>query len=153
MAKKFSDTKFGSWVKNKLPDAAQTIANELPDSGWMGLVKNLITNHDTLPPEDKIEGLKLANEFELSMEHEMTTRIVEAQKTEQIQIAQEDKWTKRARPTRQYAWVIFLFVCYPVAWFAKDKVVDVPTEIVWGIFADFGYYTYSRTMEKIKKSR
>tara|TARA_B100001175_G_C19490074_1_gene632095 strand:+ start:424 stop:894 length:471 start_codon:yes stop_codon:yes gene_type:complete len=59
--KKFKDTKVGQFLSEKVPDLLGIAGDILPDSGVMGLVKNLIKKEDpaVLPPEDKEKALKL----------------------------------------------------------------------------------------------
>ncbi len=58
-SKKFKDTKVGKFLSNTAPGILNTVGDVLPDSGVMGLVKNLINKETALPPEDKEKALKL----------------------------------------------------------------------------------------------
>jgi len=146
------DSKLHTWLKDKLPGIGNAVGTLLPDSGVLGIIKNAIVSSD-LPAADKLEGIKLANDFELAMTAEMTKRIVSVQDTERVQLAQEDLLTKRARPIRQYAWLLFIFVCYPLAYFVKGEYIDVPDVVIMGVFADFGFYTFNRTREKLNNKQ
>ena len=57
--KKFKDTKVGVFLKEKAPKILDSIGDILPDQGAFGVVKNLISKDETLPPEDKETALKL----------------------------------------------------------------------------------------------
>ena len=59
--KKFSETKVGAFLSKAAPGLLGTVGDVLPDSGVLGVVKNLIQKQpDTvLPPEDKEKALKL----------------------------------------------------------------------------------------------
>lgn len=150
---KLKDTKVGAWLKDKAPQILDVAGDLLPDSGALGIVKNLIKHDDKIPPADQIEGMKLLQDFELEMEREMTKRIEGNQQLEVVQLQQEDLFTKRARPTRQYFWLLFLIVCYPVSFWIGGSVIALPEIILIGIFGDFGFYTWKRTEEKIKLSK
>lgn len=58
MKKKFKDTKVGQFLVGK-GGVFSSLSNSIPDKGLLGLVKNLISKDDTLPPKDKETALKL----------------------------------------------------------------------------------------------
>lgn len=52
--KKFlRDTKFGALLKDKAPKVFEVIGDVLPNSGALGLVKNIIQHSDDIDPETK----------------------------------------------------------------------------------------------------
>ena len=52
--KKFlKDTKFGALLKEKAPKVFEVIGDVLPNSGALGLVKNIIQHSDDIDPETK----------------------------------------------------------------------------------------------------
>ena len=57
--KKFNETKVGAFLKEKAPKLVSTLGEFLPDQGGLGIVKNIITKDETLPPEDKEKAMKL----------------------------------------------------------------------------------------------
>ena len=57
--KKFKDTKVGKFLSKAAPGILGTVGDVLPDSGVFGIVKNIISKDDTLPPEDKEKAMKL----------------------------------------------------------------------------------------------
>jgi len=57
--KKFKETKVGIFLKNKAPKIIETVGEFLPDSGGLGIVKNIISSDNTIKPEDKEMALKL----------------------------------------------------------------------------------------------
>ena len=57
--KKFKDTKVGKFLLGSGSSIIDTVGDLLPNSGVLGVVKNLISNDDTLPPEDKEKAMKL----------------------------------------------------------------------------------------------
>jgi len=59
MRKSFKETKIGVFLANKSPKILKAIGNVLPDSGTLGLVKNLISSDSKIKPLDKEQALKL----------------------------------------------------------------------------------------------
>jgi len=58
MKNKFKDTKVGQFLIGK-GGVFSSLTDSIPDKGLLGLVKNLISKDDTLPPQDKETALKL----------------------------------------------------------------------------------------------
>ena len=57
--KKFSETKVGQFLAKSAPGILGTVGDILPDSGVLGVVKNLISKEESLPAEDKEKAMKL----------------------------------------------------------------------------------------------
>ena len=57
--KKFKDTKVGKFLSKAAPGILGTVGDVLPNSGVLGVVKNLISKDEALPPEDKEKAMKL----------------------------------------------------------------------------------------------
>ena len=57
--KKFSETKVGKYLSKAAPGILGTVGDVLPDQGVFGIVKNIISKDETLPPEDKEKAMKL----------------------------------------------------------------------------------------------
>ena len=57
--KKFKDTKVGKFLLGSGSTIVDTVGDLLPNSGVLGIVKNLIAKDETLPPEDKEKAMKL----------------------------------------------------------------------------------------------
>ena len=57
--KKFSETKLGQFLKKVGSSLVNNAEHILPDNGFYGVIKNLITVDKQLTPEDKITALKL----------------------------------------------------------------------------------------------
>ncbi len=59
--KRFKDTKVGQFLSKAAPGILGTVGDVLPDSGVLGVVKNLIQKEPdaVLPPEDKEKAMKL----------------------------------------------------------------------------------------------
>jgi hypothetical protein len=96
MKKPFKETKFGKLLNEKLPDAVAIIGDVLPDSGMLGIAKNII-DKSTLTKEEKEELHASAEEFRLTelkliLEDKQSARlreveIVKAGRTDWMQIA------------------------------------------------------------------
>ena len=46
MSKKIKNTGLGKWLKAKAPKILDTVGDLLPDSGGLGIVKNLLDTED-----------------------------------------------------------------------------------------------------------
>ena len=59
--KKFSQTKVGQFLSEKVPSILGVVGDVLPDAGVLGIVKGLIEKEPdiVLPPEDKEKAMKL----------------------------------------------------------------------------------------------
>ena len=57
--KKFKYTKVGKFLLGSGSSIVDTVGDLLPNSGVLGIVKNLIAKDETLPPEDKEKAMKL----------------------------------------------------------------------------------------------
>ena len=57
--KKFSQTKVGQFLAGAAPSILGTVGDILPNSGVLGVVKNLISKEESLPAEDKEKAMKL----------------------------------------------------------------------------------------------
>ena len=88
--KKFSETKVGKFLGKAAPGILGTVGDVLPDQGVFGIVKNIISKDETLPPEDKEKAMKL---LEMDM-----VEMQEVSKRWQSDI-QSDSWlSKNTRP-------------------------------------------------------
>lgn len=97
--KKFRETKVGSFLKNKAPKFLEAIGDVLPDKGALGVVKNLISNEETLSAQDKETALKL-----LDLDMQEMQNISDRWKYDM----QSDSWlSKNTRPLT----LIYLTVC------------------------------------------
>ena len=66
--KKFSETKVGQFLKKIAPKIIQTAGHLIPDSGVLGLVKDLIKKDDAITPQDKEKALKLLEMDSIEMQ-------------------------------------------------------------------------------------
>ncbi len=63
--KKIKDTALGAWLKTKVPALAEKVGDLLPDSGVLGVVKNLVDKEPDVSMEDKLEFEKLKQQQEV----------------------------------------------------------------------------------------
>lgn len=61
--KRFKDTKVGGWLSDKAPKILDVVGDALPDSGVLGIVKNLIDKDESLSPEEKKEAYGMMSEL------------------------------------------------------------------------------------------
>ncbi len=66
--KKFNQTKVGQFLSKAAPGILDLAGDVLPDSGVLGLVKNLIHKDPVLPAEDKEKALKLLEQDMIEMQ-------------------------------------------------------------------------------------
>lgn len=133
--KKFKDTKVGQFLLSKGSNIADFVGDALPSEGLLGIVKNVISKDDTLPPQDKEEALKRL-EFDLIEMQEVTKRWVAD--------AQGSKLTQNVRPLT----LIFLTVAFVVGWFLQIEELEIVKELLTMVFlAYFG----GRSVEKFSK--
>ena len=97
--KNFKDTKLGVFLKEKAPKILDSIGDLLPNQGVYGIVKNLISQDETLPVKDKEEALRL-----LDLDLEEMKGVTERWKYDMV----SDSWlSKNTRPLA----LIYLTVC------------------------------------------
>ena len=88
--KTFKETKIGAFLTEKTPKLVSQLGEFLPDQGGLGIVKNIITKDDTLPPEDKEQAMKLL-EIDIMEMQNVSTRWTSDMKS--------DSWlSKNTRP-------------------------------------------------------
>lgn len=113
MKKKFNETKVGEFLMTKAPQLLGIIGGILPDSGGLGVVKNLISKDKSIPPKDKETALKLLEQDMVEMQ-EVTKRWDSDMKS--------DSWlSKNTRPLS----LVFLTVM-AVALIWVDSVENAP---------------------------
>lgn len=110
MKKPFKETAVGKFLAEKAPNILDKVGDVLPDKGVLGIVKNLISSDDKLTPEQKTEGLRLAQEHELEMEKQAI--LFEQTVTDRWKAdAMGDSWmSKNARPITLLSLLAFLYL-------------------------------------------
>ena len=141
--KKIKDTGLGKWLKSKAPNVLDVVGDLLPDSGGLGIVKNLI---DKDPDVDTEEGVA-AVEAEIQFQNNVTERW-------KADMGSDVKLAKLIRPVTLIA-LMSMFMLTMVAdsmdnWAfnVKDSYVDLLQVLM---LTAFGAYFAGRTIEKAKK--
>lgn len=140
---KIRDTKLGAWLKDKAPDILDTVGDLLPDSGGLGVVKNLLDRNPDIDPEEA----KARLEAEVQFQNNVSERW-------KADMASDVKLAKYIRPVT----LIALMVMF-MATMVMDSLDNLPfnvrdsyvslLEIL--MLTSFGAYFAGRTIEKSKK--
>ena len=140
---KIKNTKLGAWLKSKAPNVLNVVGDLLPDSGGLGVVKNLITND---PEVDTDEGMA-AVEAEIQFQNNVTERW-------KADMGSDVKLAKLIRPVTLICLMV-MFMATMVAdsldylpFNVKDSYVSL-LEIL--MLTAFGAYFAGRTIEKSRK--
>jgi hypothetical protein len=141
--KKIKDTGLGKWLKSKAPNVLDVVGDLLPDSGGLGIVKNLIEKD---PDVNTDEGVA-AVDAEIQFQNNVTERW-------KADMASDVKLAKLIRPVTLIA-LMSMFMLTMVAdsmdnWAfnVKDSYVDLLQVLM---LTAFGAYFAGRTIEKAKK--
>ncbi len=141
--KKIKDTGLGKWLKSKAPNVLDVVGDLLPDSGGLGIVKNLIEKD---PDVDTEEGVA-AVEAEIQFQNNVTERW-------KADMGSDVKLAKLIRPVTLIA-LMSMFMVTMVAdsmdnwpFNVKDSYVDLLQILM---LTAFGAYFAGRTIEKAKK--
>jgi len=141
--KKIRDTKLGSWLKDKAPDVLGVVGDLLPDSGGLGVVKNLL---DKTPDVDPVEA-QAAIDAEVKYQENVTARW-------QADMGGDVKLAKLIRPVTLIALMSMFMVTMvldsmdELPFNVKDSYVSL-LEIL--MLTSFGAYFAGRTIEKSRK--
>ena len=141
--KKIKDTKLGSWLADKAPSILGVVGDLLPDSGALGIVKNLI---DKDPTVDSEEAQRIID-AEVRFQENVTDRW-------KADMGSDVKLAKLIRPLTLIA-LMSMFMLTMIAdsmdlwpFNVKDSYVSL-LEIL--MLTAFGAYFAGRTIEKVKK--
>ena len=140
---KIKDTKLGSWLKDKAPDVLGVVGDLLPDSGGLGVVKNLL---DKSPDVDPAEA-QAAIDAEVQFQNNVTERW-------KADMGSDVKLAKLIRPVNLICLMIMFMATIVAdsmdAWpfNVKDSYVSL-LEIL--MLTSFGAYFAGRTIEKSRK--
>ena len=141
--KKIKDTKLGGWLKSKAPQVLEVVGDLLPDSGGLGVVKNLI---DKDPKVDSGEA-----QVQIDAEVQFQNNVTERWKAD---MGSDVKLAKMIRPVTLICLMAMFMVTMMidsmdnVAFNVKDSYVDLLQVLM---LTAFGAYFAGRTIEKSKK--
>lgn len=141
--KKIKNTGLGRWLKKKAPHILDTVGDLLPDSGGLGVVKNLLDKDPDIDPEEA----KAMVEAEVRFQENVTERW-------KADMGSDVKLAKVIRPIT----LICLMVMFMATMIAdsmdewpfnvKDSYVSL-LEVL--MLTAFGAYFAGRTIEKAKR--
>tara|TARA_A100001515_G_scaffold56801_5_gene44735 strand:+ start:10677 stop:11123 length:447 start_codon:yes stop_codon:yes gene_type:complete len=140
---KIKDTGLGKWLKSKAPNVLDVVGDLLPDSGGLGIVKNMIEKDPDVNTE---EGMA-AVDAEIQFQNNVTERW-------KADMGSDVKLAKLIRPVTLIA-LMTMFMVTMVAdsmdnwpFNVKDSYVDLLQVLM---LTAFGAYFAGRTIEKAKK--
>ena len=141
--KKIKDTGLGKWLKNKAPNVLDVVGDFLPDSGALGVVKNLIDKD----PEVDTEAGMAAVDAEVAFQNNVSERW-------KADMGSDVKLAKMIRPLTLIC-LMGMFMLTMVfdrvdtlPFNFKDSYVDLLQILM---LAAFGAYFAGRSIEKVKK--
>ena len=141
--KKIKDTKLGAWLSEKAPQVLGVVGDLLPDSGGLGVVKNLI---DKDPEVDSKEAQAVID-AEIRFQENVTERW-------KADMGSDVKLAKLIRPVTLIVLMSMFMVTMVAdsmdnwAFNVKDSYVSL-LEIL--MLTAFGAYFAGRTIEKARK--
>lgn len=142
--KKFSETKLGQFLKKVGSSLVNNAEHILPDNGFYGVIKNLITVDKQLTPEDKRTALKLL-EMDMVEMQEVSKRWESDMKS--------DSWlSKNTRPMT----LIFLTISTVFIIILDSLNIDFGVNVEWIellkslLITTYVAYFGSRGVEKFK---
>jgi len=140
---KIKDTKLGSWLKSKAPNVLDVVGDLLPDSGGLGVVKNLIAKEPSVDPAEA----QAAIDAEVQFQNNVTERW-------KADMGSDVKLAKLIRPVTLIALMV-MFMLTMVADSMDDWPFNVKNSYVSLLeilmLTSFGAYFAGRTIEKSKK--
>ena len=145
--KKIKDTALGAWLSSKVPALADKVGDLLPESGVLGVVKNLVDKEPGVSTEDKLEFEKLKQQQEVEAQKQVTARW-------KADMGSDVKLAKMIRPVTLIALMTMFMVTMVAdsmdnwAFNVKDSYVDLLQILM---LTAFGAYFAGRTIEKAKK--
>jgi hypothetical protein len=140
---KIRDTKLGKWLKDKAPNILDTVGDLLPDSGGLGVVKNLLDKDDSVDPAEA----KAVLDAEVQFQNNVTERW-------KADMGSDVKLAKLIRPVTLICLMSMFMVTMVLdsidhlPFNVKDSYVSL-LEIL--MLTSFGAYFAGRTIEKAKK--
>jgi hypothetical protein len=139
---KIKDTKLGAWIKEKAPHLMETVGELLPDSGGLGVVKNLLTIEKVDPEEVKAR---------IDAEVEFQKTVTERWKADMLG---DVKLAKLIRPVTLVSLMVLFCLTMvfdsmgSLSFDVKDSYIDLLQVLM---LTAFGAYFAGRTIEKTKR--
>src|SRR5210317_73794 len=143
MGDKIKDTKLGAWLKSKAPGVLETVGDLLPDSGGLGIVKNLLDKEPGIDPAEA--------KAKIDAEIEFQKNVTERWKAD---MGSDIKLAKLIRPVMLIV-LIVIFVGLVVFDSLDNQPFNVRESYVSLLeilmLTVFGAYFAGRTVEKTRK--
>ena len=142
--RKLRDTKVGQWLKSSAPHLLDAVGNALPDSGVLGIVKNLVDLDNNVTHEQRMELENLITSERIALEAELTKRWESDNNA--------DSWlAKHTRPMIVLSLVVVLFIfivldSMDIAFEVRDAWVTLYEVLV--VTAVGGYFTLRSVYDK-----
>ena len=141
--KKIRDTRLGQWLRTDAPGVVDTVGDLLPDSGGLGVVKNLLDRE----PDLSAEEIKAQIDAEVEFQNNVTERW-------KADMGSDIKLAKYIRPVTLIALMV-MFMGTMVA----DSLDYLPFNVKASyvslleilMLTSFGAYFAGRTIEKSRK--
>jgi len=141
--KKIKDTGLGKWLAKAAPNVLDTVGDLLPDSGALGIVKNLLDNEPDVSPEEA----KARVDAEISYQNNVTERW-------KADMGSDIKLAKLIRPVTLIT--LMSMFCLTMVFDSleewpfdvKDSYIDLLQILM---LTSFGAYFAGRTIEKTRK--
>ena len=141
---KLKHTKVGSWLREKAPDILDKVGDFIPNSGVLGVVKNLIDSEPDITHEQKMEIEKLLQSERISKDEQLTKRWESDN--------QSDSWlAKHTRPLIVLSLVAALFIfiildSLEIAFNVRESWVSLYEVLI--LTAVGGYFTLRSVFDK-----
>jgi len=137
MKKKFKDTKVGKFILSKLPNF---VSKTLPDSGVLGVVKNLIDSDENLTAEEKKQYHKEIIEI-----YELEVADRDSARRREVDVAKYGKTDYMFVVTGSVGLTVFCFLVYSIVFLEIPEpnkevfihLVGIAEGIVLSIFGYF----------------
>lgn len=141
--KKFKDTKVGQFLKEKSPKILDVVGDILPDSGALGVAKNLINMAEDLTQEEKDNLIVEINEMLEKAKIEFEDR--HSARSREIEIAKLHNRDFMFVATGMVGLISFCFIVYAIAFLQVPEankeiwihLIGITEGVVLSIF---GYY-------------
>lgn len=141
--KKIKDTKLGSWLKSKAPKVLDVVGDLLPDSGGLGVVKNLIEKEPDVDPAEA----KAMLDAEVQFQNNVSERW-KADMTSDVKLAKYIRPVTLIALMTMFMGTMIMDSLDNLPFNVKDSYVSL-LEIL--MLTSFGAYFAGRTIEKSRK--
>ena len=142
--KKLKETKLGKLLKDKAPHLLEFVGDVLPDSGGLGLLKNIISKDEVIDPETKkLLHQQLVETYKLEVEDRDSAR------KREIEITKVGKTDWMFIATGASGLLAFLFIVYSVVYVTipehNEKTFYTLIGLMEGLIASiFAFYFGAR---------